>query len=271
MDYILANTEEDIALEWTKYEGYTVRPLPSTVSYYEKLIRANNNKNHFLLYGGTPEIRSIFQQQQLELTLIDQSEKIVRAMGRLTDKGLPIAENENFKQLNWLNIQEFNQSFDCLIGDDAINMLPAKDFDAYLKIASDLLSENGIFICHLLVKPDDELIDKSFLDIVDEYKSGIISSCYDLASRLNFICFDKTNYQMGWQQTINQLGNLRLNYFIPHFDFKKTFGLCNSQFACLPQQIFEKLAKKYFCIEEIFYPHEYQYCLFEPVYVLSKK
>jgi hypothetical protein len=46
--------------------------------------------------------------------------------------------------------------------------------------------------------------------------------------------------------------------------------LCNSKFYCPPQLAFEALAKQYFSIREVFYPHEHDYCLFEPVYVLQK-
>lgn len=270
MNYMLVNTEEMIAKEWEKYIGYTVRPLASTIQYYSQWIQFYSRQHHFLLYGGTPEIRNIFQQFKLNVTIIDQSEKMVRAMGRLTEQGLPISKNESFKQLNWLSLSKINQSFDLLIGDDAINMMDVIDYDAYLNAAHQILKKDGIFICHLLVKPKDAYIHNSFLDVVRAYKKGEISSVYDLASRLNFICFDKKNQKMGWQQTIKQLGSLRLNYFLPHFDFKAIFGNCNSQFSCLSQSIFESLVKKYFYIKEIFYPHEHDYCLYEPVYILSK-
>ncbi|HDV5712728.1 TPA: class I SAM-dependent methyltransferase, partial [Legionella pneumophila] len=108
-------------------------------------------------------------------------------------------------------------------------------------------------------------------DVRREYKEGVIRTKYDLASRLNFICYDTNSYAMGWQNTIEQLGINQLDQFKPSFDFVGTFGRCNSKFYCPPQDAFERLLTNYFHIEEVFYPHEYEYCQFEPVYVLRKK
>lgn len=271
MAYMLKKAEADIAKEWEKYRGYTVRPLPSLVKYYEKIIAAHGANNRFLLFGGTPEIRSIFQQQQKKLILYDKSMCILKAMGRLTYKKMPIAANEIVMQKNWLEKTNDSLHTDLIIGDDAINMLPWQDFEIFIRHAYRMLNENGIFVCHLLVKPDEFLIDKTFFDIFKEFNQGLIKSKYDLASRLNFICFDKKSYAMGWQQTIDNIGKKCLDLFKPAFDFVDTFAFCNSQFYCPPQMQFENIVKNYFSIEEIFYAHEWDYCLFEPVYVLKKR
>jgi len=269
MTYMLVKKEEEIVREWEKYKGFTIRPEKSTIDYYQKWIRCYRHCQEFLLYGGTPEIRNIFQEEKLSLTMVDQLEVMVRAMGRLTSGGMPINAYEKFELLDWLELFKLNKKFSLLIGDDAINMLPEKKFTSFLKIASELLAPDGIFICHLLVRPSDDLILKSFSDILYDYKQGKISH-FDLASQLNFICYDKNTKQMGWQQTIHILGK-RLNQFLPHFNFKNLFGQCNSTFTCLSQNLFEGFVNQFFTIKEIFYPHEHQYCLFEPVYILSKK
>lgn len=270
MEYMLTSSEEHIAAEWEKYKGYTIRPLDSTVTYYKKIISEYSKKDNFLLYGGTPEIRNIFHDFNLSLTLIDRSEKIVKAMGRLTHDNLPINKNETFVKSEWLNLKVKHNYYDLLIGDDAINMVSWNNFDLFLNQASNILNKNGIFICHLLVKPDENLINKPFLEVLSEYIDGKIKSKFDLASRLNFICYDKNELSMGWQQTIQILGKQQLQLLKKYFDFEGIFKLCNSKFYCPSQLDFEKKLTNYFKIEEIFYPHEYEYCLFEPVYVLSK-
>lgn len=272
MSYMLVSNEKVIAEEWKKYAGYTVRPLPSTCAYYKDLIQSNPNKESFLIYGGTPEIRSIFQELNLNVTLTDQSELIVRAMGYLTSAAIPINANEKLILTNWLNLEGVaNNSCDLLIGDDAINMVEWTQFELFLSNASRVLKSNGLFICHLLVKPDECLITNKVDDVIREYENGIIRTQYDLASRLNFICYDNKSYAMGWQNTIEQLGINQLNQFKPNFDFMSTFGQCNSKFYCPPQEKFERLLDNYFHIDEVFYPHEHEYCQFEPVYVLRKK
>ena len=270
MTYMLTSNEEQIANEWKKYQGFTVRPLASTVSYYSDLIHSFSRNDKFMIYGGTPEIRNIFQLLDLPVTLLDKSEQVIHAMGRLTHSESPVAPNERFIKMDWLQDDTAPEKMDFIIGDDAINMVPWEHFDTFLKNTKRRLNKNGLFVCHLLVKPDDSLIKQNFYELLDEYREGKIKTHYDLASRLNFICFDEANYGMGWQQTIHRIGATRLNIFKPDFDFIATFGFCNSKFYCPPQDQFEKLISNYFLIDEIFYPHEHDYCLYEPVYVLKK-
>ncbi len=269
MYYMLTSNEQQIAHEWEKYRGYTVRPLPSTIAYYQHWI-AHVKPPSSLIYGGTPEIRNLFQALAFHVVMIDKATEMVRAMGTLTRDGTPIAVNETFVNKNWLQAGSLNQQFDLVIGDDAINMVSWKEFDLFLQHTHQLLHDNGLFICHLLVQPDEKLINQSVDDVFKEYKRGDIPSIYDLASRLNFICYEQAFYRMGWQDSIRTIGKKKLDLFKPDLDFYHTFKYCNSQFYCPPQHAFETLVKRYFAIEEIFYPHEHQYCQFEPVYTLKK-
>jgi hypothetical protein len=272
MTYMLIKDEARIAEEWEKYKGYTVRPLPSTVAYYRSQIKRQSHNTRFMMYGGTPEIRTLFQESGNNVLMVDASSKIVRAMGLLTRDHVDIAKNETFMEADWLKMNAMRQSqFDFLIGDDVINMLAWDSFDLFLRNAAALLECHGLFVCHLLVQPDEEFINKNFHEVINEYRSGIIKSKYDLASSLNFICYDKLTHRMSWQQTIKKITKDRLSTLIPDFDYVKIFGLCNSQFTCPPQNDFEDLVNRYFSIEEIFYPHEHEYCMFEPVYLLKKK
>jgi len=271
MKYMFAENEKKIAQEWKKYQGYTVRPVPSTLAYYKKIIKSCPANQKFMLYGGTPEIRSIFQEQGYSLTLVDRSREMLHAMGLLTGARQARASGENLVNLDWLQLDKMEQQFDLLVGDDAINMVKWTEFDLFLEQARKCLRPQGKFICHLLVKPDDNLIGKSFLEVEQAYHQGKIRSIYDLASALNFICYDQDSYRMGWQQTIQKLGSKKLARFKPDLDFIEIFGLCNSYFYCPPIKQFEALVTNYFTIKDIFYPVEYDYCLLEPIFVLEKK
>src|SRR5688572_24895166 len=120
MTYMLTANEEKIAHEWKKYKGYTIRPLPSTCQYYDERIKAYTAENKFLILGGTPEIRSIFQTLNFPVTIVDQSKTVVRAMGKLTFKQRPFSNLETYIETNWLNLNSLNRKFDVVIGDDAI-------------------------------------------------------------------------------------------------------------------------------------------------------
>lgn len=272
MTYMLTIDEQDIANEWKKYQGYTVRPQPSTVSYYERIINHYPGQPACLMYGGTPEIRQIFQRRQLPIDILDRDPAVIRALGYLTDSAAPIAANENVIIADWLATDHpTSRQYDFILGDDAINMVRWNQFDRFLKNTWMRLNENGSFICHLLVQPDDHYINQSVDMLKLGYKTGRIKSPYDLASRLNFICYDRTSYAMGWQRTIAHIGRHKLDEFKPSFDFVSLFGKCNSQFYCPPKKLFEQCAEQYFTIKEIFYSNEHDFCHFEPVYYFQKR
>jgi len=270
MEYMLTKCENEIANEWQKYQGYTIRPVASTINYYSELISKINDNAKSLIFGSTPEIRSIYQQLNKPLVIVDRCIKMVKAMGLLTHSRNPISVNESVIENDWLMPLQESQQFDVLIGDDSINMVSLNQFPEFLENAYQLLKQDGIFICHLLIKPDENFIKQPFFELVNDYRNGKIKSHFDLASRLNFICYDETNCQMGWQKTIRKLGIDKLSQFYPDFNFIEKFNFCNSHFTCPPQREFEQLVTNYFTIQEIFYPHEHDYCLFEPVYILKK-
>ncbi|VVC76273.1 hypothetical protein AQUSIP_15820 [Aquicella siphonis] len=270
MSYMLTEDEEDIAQEWQKYKGYTIRPLPSTLEFYDYVIKCAKRDAKNLLFGATPEIRSIFQRLERKVVMVDNSLSMVRAMGRLTIQQQAVSSNETFIPLDWLNLGFLDETFDFAIGDDAINMIGWDYFDAFLRNTAAALNPQGIFVCHLLLKPDDSLIDKTVDEVFTDYTRGLINNRHDLASMLNFICYDKSTWSMGWQQTINRIGREKLLAMAAELDFIGTFGKCNSRFCCPPRVEFETLVRRYFEISDCFFPQEYAYCAFEPVYVLAK-
>lgn len=270
--YMLLESPEAIAHEWEKYAGFTVRPQPSTIDYYQENIQQLMGNKHHALLGATPEIRSLYQAADKPLTLLERSSEMVDAMGMLTIAGVGLADNEAWLPIDWRAMTNAcDQRYQLIIGDDAINMLKWHEFDGFLFQVANLLEENGIFLCHLLVQPDAKLRKQSVAAVANDYFNGVIKSKYDLASRLNYLCYDDVKLQMGWQATIEKIGIDYLSQFKPTFDFVETFNACNSRFTCPPQTEFEKLVEKYFEIDELYYSSEHAFCDFEPVYRLVKR
>lgn len=270
--YMLLESPEAIAREWEKYAGYTVRPQPSTVDYYWEIINEIAPDEQHALLGATPEVRTLYQRAEKSLTLLERSAEMVNAMGMLTIAGVGLADNELWAPVDWRSmINSCEQRFRLMIGDDAINMLQWHEFDDFLFQVANLLEENGEFICHLLIQPELKLRRQSVAMVAEDYFNGVIKNKYDLASRLNYLCYDDVTLQMGWQSTIEKIGLSNLAQFKPMFDFVETFAACNSRFTCPPQYEFEKLVEKYFVIIEVFYSAEHAFCDFEPVYRLKKR
>src|SRR5579872_5079684 len=112
MNYMLTHDQQKIATEWEKYKGYTIRPLSSALSYYSEIIASHPSKTKFMLYGGTPELRTLFQRLRYPLTLVDRSPDMVAAMGLLTCAQRALSSNEHYLKKDWLQLEELNEEYD---------------------------------------------------------------------------------------------------------------------------------------------------------------
>jgi SAM-dependent methyltransferase len=274
--YLIPQTPSDICALWESFKGYTVRPVPSTETYYEtRLSRLGARGRQVLVYGGTPEIRNVILRVAASATIVDRSKAMVEAMGLLTSGRCLLNPNERFVEADWLEIPLDDGHADIAIGDDAINMVDWEKFDEFAATTARLLKPGGHFICHLLVRPDESLRNTSVAQVLQDYRDGVIRSQYDLASRLNFVFYDNRTYRMGWQASLAGIRRLLEENTADEYrelaDFISRFQLCNSSFACPPVKEWEELITRYFTIEEVFTPREHDYCQFEPVYLLRRR
>lgn len=270
--YMKVIKHEAIAHNWQKYKGFTVRPLPSTESYYRSVVdRFTTPADQLMVYGGTPEIRSVIVEAGRKATLVDRSPTMVRAMGLLVSGGQSLAPNETLVTGDWLNMP-FKKGFaKAAFGDDAVNMASWEQFPRFMKGAHTLLLKDGLFACHLLVQPEESYRKQTVAEVIKEYEAGKIASLEDLASRINFTFYDDATYQMGWQRSIAGLREAQAVGDIKNdHGFAERFTECNSIFICPPKKAWEELIKPLFFVEEIFYPTEHDYCHFEPLYLLRK-
>lgn len=270
--YMAVSDLEDIASNWQLYKGFTVRPLPSTERYYQSVVNRFSAPDHKLVvYGGTPEIRTVIYEVGRNAVIVDRAPTMVNAMGLLTSGGKPLLDNETIIQGDWLNIP-LSASADLAFGDDAVNMVPWESFGKFMSEAHRFLVKHGLYACHLLVQPEERYRRQSAADVIREYEEGGIGSEFDLASRINFTFYDEAIYRMGWQQSIAGLKRLlEAGKITSDHGFIERFTNCGSMFACPPQKEWERLIEPLFSIEEIFYPSEYDYCRFEPLYLLRKR
>lgn len=263
-----------IAQSWEFYKGFTIRPITSTEEYYRSVLdRFAPTGATALLYGGTPEIRSSVDAVGVDAVIVDRSPMMVKSMGLLASGGTSLLlERERVVQGDWLSLPLNNASVDLAFGDDAVNMVDWSDFDKFMAETHRVLKTGGLVACHLLIQPEEKYRQQTAADVIRQFEAGEISSEFDLASRINFTFYNKDTYRMGWQQSISGLkALLEAGLIISDHGFSDRFANCGSSFACPPQAEWEKLIEPYFSTEEIFYPTEYDYCRFEPLYLLRKK
>lgn len=270
--YMAVTDLESIASNWQLYKGFTVRPLPSTEDYCRSVVeRFSTPEQNLMVYGGTPEIRTAIHDANRQAIIVDRSPTMVYAMGLLTSGGKSLLNRETIVQGDWLNVP-LGPKIDLAFGDDAVNMMSWQDFGKYMAEANRFLARGGLYACHLLVQPDEEYRRQSAADVIREFEERKISSQYDLASRINFTFYVEESYKMGWQQSIAGLRKLlEAGKIGSDHGFIERFTNCGSVFACPPQKEWERLIDPMFSVEEIFYPKEYDYCRFEPLYLLRKR
>lgn len=267
-DYMRVTEHRALADQWEAYKGFTIRPLPSTQAYYKSVVeRFTTPKDQLLVYGGTPEIRTAIQEVSRDAILVDRAPLMVEAMGLLTPAQKYLGDRETLMAGNWLDMPLKGPVAKLALGDDAVNMVPWESFPQFMKGTHDLLVPGGLVACHLLVQPMETFRRQSVDEVFKEYESGRITSQEDLASRVNFTFYDDASYQMGWQRSIQGIKDAGIE---DDHGFTNRFEKCNSIFACPPQEEFENMIKPMFDIQEVFYPTEYDYAAFEPLYLLRK-
>ena len=271
-EYLSVDERNVIAAIWEKYKQFTIRPVRSTEKYYHQFIEEYaKGPLPALVFGGTPEIRSLLQQQQKQTILVDRSRVMVEAMGLLTEANVPLATTELFCECEWSSLTLADSSMQVALGDDAINMLDWGKFPVFLAEVKRVLAPGGLFACHLLVQPAEEYRRQSITDVTRLYQQGKIESFFDYASRVNFSFYDSSTYRMGWQASIAGLrAAIADGSIADDYSFIEYFKDCKSSFACPPIASWDSLVREYFQVCEIIYPTEFDYCRFEPLYILKK-
>ena len=272
--YMKVTEHKQIAQQWEKYKGFTIRPLPSTQAFYQSVVeRYSVTGDPVMVHGGTPEVRNaILDAGERKTTLVDRSLTMVHAMGLLVADGKPLQPTETAVEGQWLKLPVADNSQQVVLGDDAVNMVSWPEFPQFMDEAHRVLKDGGVYGCHLLVQPMDAFRGQPIEEVVAEYANKRIPSLEDYASRVNFAFYDEDTYKMGWQQSIKglreALGDKRIKN---DHGFIQRFAECGSVFACPPQKDFEKLVAPKFKVLDVFYPTEHDYSAFEPLYVLQKK
>lgn len=270
--YMAVSGLQDIASNWQFYKGFTVRPLSSTEKYYQSIVaRFSTPEQNLMVYGGTPEIRTVIHDAGRKAVIVDRSPTMVYAMGLLTSGATEVLNRETVVGGDWLDVP-LKPFAHLAFGDDAVNMVSWESFGKFMSEAHRLLVEGGLYACHLLIQPEERYRRQSAVDVLREYEAGQIGSEFDLASRINFTFYDEATYKMGWQRSIAGLKQLLESGEIKtDYGFIERFASCGSEFACPPQKEWEKLIEPLFSVEEVFYPTEHDYCRFEPLYLLRKR
>lgn len=130
------------------------KPTKQERKIYRKFIRECFRKGRLkrakiLLLGATPSLRDELAKFNAEVTLIDLSKNIIRAMNRLINH----KKKEIIVEGNWIRTPLPAGYFDIVIGDIVLANIDAKNRDRFLKEVKRVLKPRGYWIHRLFYMP----------------------------------------------------------------------------------------------------------------------
>lgn len=134
------------------------RPCEQEINVFDSLIRTmppDPLNQRAAVLGSTPEIRNILADISVPVDVIDFSE----VMYELTSRLCPKRDNESFQFSDWISFfrHQESQTYDIIIGDLILRLLPDKKIDELMKYVARTLKKDGRLILRLHVsgKPED--------------------------------------------------------------------------------------------------------------------
>lgn len=128
------------------------RPSPGEVSIYARTVEeeAQGNRVRCLLLGSTPELRSTIHARGHDLVCVDRDELVFRTLtGMVEHPG-----EELFVKSDWMDMH-FEPSFDIILADGSMNMLPHSLHQRFIRNMHAALRVGGLAAqrCHLIAPP----------------------------------------------------------------------------------------------------------------------
>src|SRR3989344_5386642 len=108
-----------------KHAAHPARPCKEELQVFEKFIKEHKK---VLILGATPELRDLCHKYNLQVSLCDINPVMIKEMSKLIKhKG-----KERIYIGNWLKIPT-DDTFDLILAEQSMNIVPIKDWDAFLK------------------------------------------------------------------------------------------------------------------------------------------
>ncbi|HLC99034.1 MAG TPA: hypothetical protein VJC00_03445 [Candidatus Nanoarchaeia archaeon] len=134
-----------MAKHWKKYKPYA-RPSKSELTVFERYFRKASRKHgRILILGSTPEFRDLAQKHSLDTYCADISKENFLELRKLMKRKKEAASSEKLIHSDWIKLRT-HLRFDLIVGDWAINMIPVKKYNPFLKAVSTHLKDNGFFV-----------------------------------------------------------------------------------------------------------------------------
>lgn len=263
----------DLATLWTNCVP------PSRPSYAEMWIYTNylNKLRRFfnpvklLVLGSTPEFRDWGYDENLEISVIDQSKDYYEVISReLRHKNL----QETLFISKWEEMT-FPHKFDIIIGDLAIGNIQPEMFDVFLENVKNALSQFGLFMGKSFLWKDDEQI-KTPAQIIREYNDSEKVHPYTFINhQLGLYCLNKESNLINFGQMYCELETLHKSGELDSvvYSFFQNLGWnaeMNFSFFAPSQEFFIEHVNKKLNFVKFEFPVE-KYVNVFPIYIVTQK
>ena len=202
-----------IATDWRRAIP-PARPSLSELVVFDQYLRRFPRGSSVLILGSTQEFRDICYCQSLDTTAVDYNAKTFHILG----KGLRHPSVAHLVVQDWRNM-EFENRFDVVIGDLAINMMSISEQAIVMKNISNALKKDGLLIHRVWIRQPGRYTrpTTTFGDILAEHKAERPNADYFFSLALPFIhyFFDEERKCIDFQIMLQGLREAYRDNLIP--------------------------------------------------------
>ena len=269
----------NVALLWTKMVGPT-RPTISELYIYTKYVhelqKRLNRRLDILILGSTPEFRDWAFEENMKVTVIDDSSDYHNKISReLRHKCIIEGDCEKERVIikRWEDM-DFCDEFDIIIGDHAIGNIEPDKLERFIKNVQNALRTGGLLLGKNFLVPSEYKVNNPEKLIEDYYcKKSYCHPFSFLIFDLAMYCMDENN-MLDFKVLYNELLKLKEKDLITNETMKYFEGIgwdteMKFKFHIPTIVNYENLIKKYLNIKNVEYGIDIYSEKF-PLYIIEK-
>jgi len=253
------------------------RPSNKDISNYKTVISQFKPKETLVL-GSTPEIRDLLCSLKTKVSLVDSSLSMVEQMEKLMKK-----KNSKEKWLidDWQKVDISKGSFDLIIGDLVLRLIPYKKQERFLRKINYLLKRGGVFVTRVhyvneqlqFIKPEKILRDVFMLYkrkkiSLKEAQGLIVLRFYDKFADFDQHVINEDHVYSCLESFLKKTSPKNKKIIRQALDIWRKGAFSYTQ---LREKEVENKLKKYFNIAGLSVANDYYEAQFHPIYLLKKR
>ncbi len=244
---------------------FPARPSSAELQLFDFRLQGCQGQK-MLIMGSTPELRDLGHKNKLQITCADLNPDMLHGMRKLMHSTeLP----EELVVCNWLKMPFQDNSFDVILSEQSLTVLPLEHWEQWLKEVARVLKPSGKAMIKVFMrlngKEEDVLqIFKKRNSDISYLKAKILSSLLekDVVPVSQSIEYATDLFKE------DKITKQEYDSFLYHFE---AIGKGNLYLYCMDKNKFEELANSYFNIIELVYGKDLELHRQSPIYVFGKK